>query len=259
MEYLKSKMVAAKLSSEEESEDEAVNCDEGSVAEESSATETQQVRGSTGTLPGNRRSQEPGGFAFITFMFPEHAVKAYMTVDGQVFHLSSHNWNTLFVGPNAVAEAITQKYIATKSQVLDHETTGSVAVRVAPGETKLVQEVQHFLLHNGVSLDSFSQEGHCPLHTDVWPGTCRRRAELLCSCLPSEGLMGSPGYQPGQLDMQEGKKSAEEGAEASKPRAEEEEEEEEEEDKSLPGCTLFIKNLNFNTTEEMLREVSIHQ
>ncbi|MBZ3872241.1 putative RNA-binding protein 19 [Sciurus carolinensis] len=70
---------------------------------------------------------------------------------------SSHNWNTLFMGPNAVAKDISQKYIATKSQVLDHETTGSVAVRVAPGETKLVQEVQHFLLHNGVSLDSFSQ------------------------------------------------------------------------------------------------------
>ncbi|MBZ3885080.1 putative RNA-binding protein 19 [Sciurus carolinensis] len=37
------------------------------------------------------------------------------------------------------------------------ETKGSVAVRVAPGETQLVQEVQRFLLHNEVSLDSFSQ------------------------------------------------------------------------------------------------------
>lgn len=60
MEYLKSKMVPTESSSEEESEDEAVNCDEGSEAEESSATETQQVRGSTGALPGNRRPQEPG-------------------------------------------------------------------------------------------------------------------------------------------------------------------------------------------------------
>lgn len=57
MEYLKSKMVATKSSSEKDSEDEAVNCDEGSEAEES--TETQQARGSTGTLPGNRRPQEP--------------------------------------------------------------------------------------------------------------------------------------------------------------------------------------------------------
>lgn len=37
---------------------------------------------------------------------------------------------------------------------------------------------------------------------------------------------------------------------------EEEEEEEDEEEQILPGSTLFIKNLNFNTSEETLREVS---
>ncbi|KAJ8776427.1 hypothetical protein J1605_015450 [Eschrichtius robustus] len=146
--------------------------------------------------PIDSLTKKPKGFAFVTFMFPEHAVKAYAEVDGQVFqgrmlHVlpstikkeasedadtpgsssykkkkeskdkanssSSHNWNTLFMGPNAVADAIAQKYSATKSQVFDHETKGSVAVRVALGETQLVQEVRRFLLDNGVSLDSFSQ------------------------------------------------------------------------------------------------------
>ncbi len=37
---------------------------------------------------------------------------------------------------------------------------------------------------------------------------------------------------------------------------EDEEEEEEEEEQILPGSTLFVKNLNFNTSEETLREVS---
>lgn len=37
---------------------------------------------------------------------------------------------------------------------------------------------------------------------------------------------------------------------------EEEEEDEEEEEQILPGSTLFIKNLNFNTSEETLHEVS---
>lgn len=37
------------------------------------------------------------------------------------------------------------------------ETKGSVAVRVALGETQLVQEVRRFLVENGVRLDSFSQ------------------------------------------------------------------------------------------------------
>lgn len=35
----------------------------------------------------------------------------------------------------------------------------------------------------------------------------------------------------------------------------EEEEEDEEEEESAPGSTLFIKNLNFSTTEEKLEEV----
>uniref|UniRef100_A0A1A8PDM5 Probable RNA-binding protein 19 n=1 Tax=Nothobranchius rachovii TaxID=451742 RepID=A0A1A8PDM5_9TELE len=70
---------------------------------------------------------------------------------------SSHNWNTLFLGTSAVADAIADKYNTTKSQVLDHETKGSVAVRMALGETQIVQETRQFLLDNGVSLDSFSQ------------------------------------------------------------------------------------------------------
>ncbi|KAM4855353.1 LOW QUALITY PROTEIN: putative RNA-binding protein 19 [Urocitellus parryii] len=136
----------------------------------------------------------PVVFAFVTFMFPEHSVKAYVAMDGQVFqgrmlHVlpstirkeasedadvpsssyrkkkasedkarssSSHNWNTLFMGPNAVADAIAQKYSATK-QVFDHETKGRVAVLVALWETQLVQEVWRFLIDNGVILGSFSQ------------------------------------------------------------------------------------------------------
>lgn len=36
---------------------------------------------------------------------------------------------------------------------------------------------------------------------------------------------------------------------------EEEDEEDEEEEESLPGSTLFVKNLNYSTTEETLQEV----
>lgn len=37
------------------------------------------------------------------------------------------------------------------------ESKGSVAVRMALGETQIVQETRQFLLDNNVSLDSFSQ------------------------------------------------------------------------------------------------------
>lgn len=46
----------------------------------------------------------------------------------------------------------------------------------------------------------------------------------------------------------------EESKKVGKEKNEEDEEEEEEEDE-VPGSTLFIKNLNFSTTEEKLREV----
>lgn len=37
---------------------------------------------------------------------------------------------------------------------------------------------------------------------------------------------------------------------------EDDNDDEDEEEESLPGSTLFVKNLNFSTTEETLREVS---
>lgn len=52
----------------------------------------------------------------------------------------------------------------------------------------------------------------------------------------------------------EGEKPTEGAADDSSAKMEAEEEDEEEE--SLPGCTLFIKNLNFDTTEETLKAVS---
>ncbi|XP_027972444.1 probable RNA-binding protein 19 isoform X1 [Eumetopias jubatus] len=307
--------------------------------------------------PIDSLTKKPKGFAFVTFMFPEHAVRAYAEVDGQVFqgrmlHVlpstikkeasedadtpgsssykkqkeskdkanssSSHNWNTLFMGPNAVADAIAQKYSTTKSQVFDHETKGSVAVRVALGETQLVQEVRRFLLDNGVSLDSFSQaaaersktvilvknlpagtlaaelqetfgrfgslgrvllpEGgitaivefvealearkafrhlayskfhHAPLYLEWAP------VGIFSSSAPQMKEPQDPPAGPAEEDRAEeetlpdnetpgGEKPTEGGA-ADSP--------EEEEEESLPGCTLFIKNLSFSTTEETLKGV----
>uniref|UniRef100_A0A8C9C5G6 RNA binding motif protein 19 n=1 Tax=Phocoena sinus TaxID=42100 RepID=A0A8C9C5G6_PHOSS len=309
--------------------------------------------------PIDSLTKKPKGFAFVTFMFPEHAVKAYAEVDGQVFQgrmlhalpstikkeasedadapgsssykkkkeskdkansSSSHNWNTLFMGPNAVADAIAQKYSAAKSQVFDHETKGSVAVRVALGETQLVQEVRRFLLDNGVSLDSFSQaaaersktvilvknlpagtlaaelqetfgrfgslgrvllpEGgitaivefleplearkafrhlayskfhHVPLYLEWAP------VGIFSSPAPhKKELQDAPAEPAGKDRMEpetdgetpEGEKLTEGAAHDTSAKVEEEENEE-----SLPGCTLFIKNLHFDTTEETLKGV----
>ena len=106
-------------------------------------------------LPVDKYSRKIKGFAFVTFVMPEHAVRAYTELDGSIFqgrmlHLlagkaklsadeladvegsgykqkklkeqkaqagSSHNWNTLFLGTNAVATLMAERYGTTKQQV----------------------------------------------------------------------------------------------------------------------------------------------
>ncbi|NXI86301.1 RBM19 protein, partial [Rhipidura dahli] len=311
-------------------------------------------------FPIDKLTKKPKGFAFVTYMIPEHAVKALAELDGQVFqgrmmHLlpstikkertedgaaedsssykkrkeakdkansaSSHNWNTLFVGTSAVADAMAQRYNAPKSQVLDAESKDSVAVRVALGETELVQEIRRFLVENGVSLDSFSQAAAersktVMLVKNLPAGTSAAELQQLFGShgslgrvlLPQGGItaiveflepteakqaftrlayskfhstplylewapMGvflSPAPQKKKAVVAGEEDGAGLGAaykvgfilpasgEATKDSEEvavqEEEEEEEEEEENIPGCTLFIKNLNFATTEDTLKE-----
>ncbi|KAK1893181.1 putative RNA-binding protein 19 [Dissostichus eleginoides] len=135
-------------------------------------------------FPIDNLTKKPKGFAFVMYMIPENAVTALAQLDGHIFqgrmlHLlpstlkkektdsdaggpgsstykrqkdaknkasssSSHNWNTLFLGTSAVADAIADKYNTTKSQVLDHESKGSLAVRMALGETQLYRRLGSF-------------------------------------------------------------------------------------------------------------------
>ncbi|RMC05937.1 hypothetical protein DUI87_17482 [Hirundo rustica rustica] len=328
-------------------------------------------------FPIDKLTKKPKGFAFITYMIPEHAVKALAELDGQVFqgrmmHLlpstikkekiedgdaeesssykkhkeakdkansaSSHNWNALFVGTNAVADAMAQRYNASKSQVLDAESKDSVAVRVALGETELVQEIRRFLVENGVSLDSFSQaagersktvilvknlpagtstaeleelfgkhgslgrvllpEGGITAIVEFLEPTeakqaftrlaysktevkMKLRAEFFLQAMPFAphfspvfpsqfhyvplylewapmGVFLSPAPQKGKAGVpgKEDEAGLEPGESIndSEEAAAQEEEEEEEEEENIPGCTLFIKNLNFATTEDTLKE-----
>ncbi|XP_068616888.1 probable RNA-binding protein 19 [Brachionichthys hirsutus] len=210
---------------------------------------------------------------------------------------SSHNWNSLFLGTSAVADAIAEKYNTTKSKVLDHESKGSVAVRMALGETQIVQETRQFLLDNNVSLDSFSQAA-APRSTTVIlvknlpAGVTVSELEELFSphgslgrvLLPPSGLTAIIEF----LEPADAKRAFTRLAYskfqhiplylewapvgvfvAAKPEPvlekmdalteekkemSEEVEEEEEEEEPDPGSTLFIKNLNFSTTEEKLQE-----
>ncbi|MBZ3870826.1 putative RNA-binding protein 19 [Sciurus carolinensis] len=251
--------------------------------------------------PIESMTKEPKDFAFVTFgkmlhglpstirkeasedaNTPGSSYKKKAASKDKASSSSSHNCNTLFMGPNAVAEVITQKYIATKSQVLDDATaerskTMILAKNLPAGTlaTELRETFGHFgslgrvLLPKGgvtaiiVEFLEPLEFHHIPLYLKWAPGgvfssTAPQRKELQEAPAKSAEKNEVEPEMVADCETPEGKKPAEEGAEASKPRAEKEEEEEEE-DKNLPGCTLFIKNITFNTTEETLREVSIHQ
>ncbi|XP_034949464.1 probable RNA-binding protein 19 [Chelonus insularis] len=146
-------------------------------------------------IPIDKVTRKSKGFGTITYMMPEHAMKAYSELDGKTLHgrmlhllpgkakssiteaeqegmsfkekkeferkkmaNSTHNWNTLFLGQNAVVDAIASNYNTTKEKVLEDGGKGtSVAVRIALGETQLVEETRKFLEDNGVKLDAFNK------------------------------------------------------------------------------------------------------
>ncbi|KAF6774936.1 hypothetical protein AHF37_05861 [Paragonimus kellicotti] len=67
-----------------------------------------------------------------------------------------HNWNALFIRPDAVATYLAAKYGLTKEQILNPTAHGSsLAVRLAHGETQLVTELREFLQKHGVDLTAF--------------------------------------------------------------------------------------------------------
>ncbi|XP_023933162.1 probable RNA-binding protein 19, partial [Lingula anatina] len=294
-------------------------------------------------LPIDTFTKKVKGFAFITYVIPEHGVKAYTECDGTVFqgrmlHIlpaktkkdpsedasdessfkkkrqaqqkahagSSHNWNSLFLGANAVADVIAEKYGTSKSQLLDPESRQSVGVRMALGETHVVSETRDFLTENGVSLEAFSQgkmersktvmlvknlpsgtpaeeirtifskhgtvsrvilppSGVTAIVEFLEPSEARRafrnlaytkfqHVPLYLEWAPV-GVFTAPAQEQNQATG-EGKESVEssEMTGEENPRLADKEEEEDEEAVNEPGSTLFVKNLNFDTTDEGLKQ-----
>lgn len=145
-------------------------------------------------VPIDPITRKQKGFAFVTFLMPEHAAKAYAALDytilhGRMLHLlpgkaqetqnpktesnstnykqnklqtqkaqagSSHNWNSLFLGHDAVAGAIAKNFDMSKEQVLDPHGKGNAVVRLALGETEIVASTRKFLEAEGVVLDAFN-------------------------------------------------------------------------------------------------------
>uniref|UniRef100_A0A7N9B1F4 Probable RNA-binding protein 19 n=1 Tax=Mastacembelus armatus TaxID=205130 RepID=A0A7N9B1F4_9TELE len=248
-------------------------------------------------FPIDNLTKKPKGFAFITYMIPENAVTALAKLDGHIFqgrmlHLlpstvKKEKTESSDAGGPGSSSYKRQKDAKNKASISASFHPGScdVAVRMALGETQIVQETRQFLLDSGVSLDSFSQAAAARSTTVILvknlpAGVTVSELEALFSphgslgrvLLPPSGLTAIIEF----LEPTEAKRAFTRLAYskfhhvplylewapvgvfvAAKPepeKEEDEEEEEEEEEESAPGSTLFIKNLNFSTTEETLQE-----
>jgi len=67
------------------------------------------------------------------------------------------SWNSLFLNPNTVMEAVGQSYGLTKAEMLDKEVENP-AVRIATAETEIINQAKHFLKSNGINVDVFLGE-----------------------------------------------------------------------------------------------------
>ena len=71
--------------------------------------------------------------------------------------MDKKSWNTLFLNQNAVSDYLSQKLGVAKSEILDG-ANGNASVSLALAETQLLQEIKDFLEKEGVDLESFSGE-----------------------------------------------------------------------------------------------------
>lgn len=286
------------------------------------------------------------GFGTVTFMMPEHAVTAYTELNGTLFHGrmfhvlpgkandtkedekdsegnfkkkkeqdmkksagSSHNWNTLFLGPNAVAEVMARTYGKSKEDVLDSSTGGTnAAVRLALGETQIVIEMKKFLESHGVQLEAFDETTtkrsktiilakNLPPRTEVEelrekfsqfgvlekiilppsgvtclvkfedPSEARKafkklayskfkHVPLYLEWAPENVLKDESKNEEKKIEKSEEKV---EDAALEDPKAEQIKEDEDEDDTPPEAnSTLFIKNLNFETSEAKIRDAFKH-
>ncbi|KAK3084206.1 hypothetical protein FSP39_010039 [Pinctada imbricata] len=284
-------------------------------------------------VPIDSLTKKTKGFAFVTFMIPEHAVRAFSALDGTSFmgrmlHIlpakekkeedfdnsegssfknkkkkkekqqasSSHNWNTLFLGSSAVADVMADKYNTEKSHILDAEAKQSLGVRMALGETEIVAETRKFLVENGVMLDSFSQAAgersktvllvkNLPARTDVEElrSIFSKYGSVGRVILPPSGITAIVEYlEPTEaksgfrnlaytkfhhvplylewapMEMLKPKEETEKMSDSAEKQSQmkkaEEEDSDSEDESPEPESTLFVKNLNFETTEETLKE-----
>ncbi|KAL0490442.1 RNA-binding protein 19 [Acrasis kona] len=69
---------------------------------------------------------------------------------------SSHNWNSLFMRSDTVADSISQQIGIDKRQLLIGDDVDNAAVRLALGETEIIKQTKQELTDSGINLEALS-------------------------------------------------------------------------------------------------------
>eukprot|EP00727_Mastigamoeba_balamuthi_P005684 m51a1_g1735 hypothetical protein (754) ;mRNA; r:161398-164064 len=283
-------------------------------------------------IPIDRETRRSKGYAFVLYMVPSDALKAYTAMDGvslqgRLLHIlpakaapaaaraeseakkgsfkqkreaeqrskaqSSFNWNSLFLRQDTVAAAMAGKLKVSKGELLEHDSS-NLAVRSALSEAHIIAETKRQLSEAGVDvalLDASEAPERSSTEIIVKNLPPQTRAEELHALFSGHGVvtrlvvpetkviavieLGSPAearaafkalayrkyrhvplfleWAPAGL-MREAA-TVEERKEQQQAEAGAAEGAEEGAEESGKTTTVFVKNLNFATTEETLRGV----
>ncbi|KAK2460406.1 hypothetical protein APHAL10511_007571 [Amanita phalloides] len=147
-------------------------------------------------IPLDPTTKQSKGLAYVSFAKPDNACAAYEALDGKSFqgrllHIlaavdrkskfqmeegkgnkrtlkedravkrkttagKEFNWSMLYMNSDAVASSVADRFNIDKNDILNPESGGNPAVKLALAETHIVQETKSYLESQGVVLSSFS-------------------------------------------------------------------------------------------------------
>ncbi|XP_026684167.1 probable RNA-binding protein 19 [Diaphorina citri] len=224
-------------------------------------------------LPIDKETDKTKGFALVTFLMPEHATQAYQHLDGTVFlgrmlHLipgkpKENEGNVVLCSQldafNQVVEARSKRIILVKNLPYRTLPTDLKAlfepfgdlgrVLVPPyGITGLVEFLQKNQAKAAFNSLAYTKFKEVPLYLEWAPEGVFAEAKE-----KSKGKEKEKNEEEGEEGEEEKKENtAEEDNQQGVPEVEENVEEDEEREPE-PDTTLYIKNLNFNSTEDSIR------
>ncbi|KAI7832433.1 hypothetical protein BC939DRAFT_482796 [Gamsiella multidivaricata] len=127
-------------------------------------------------MPISKDTKKPKGYAYVLYLLPEHAIKAFTAMDkkffmGRLLHIlaskekpqpKEDEENPLGLGgrplsSDAIAASIADRLNVSKADILSPDAD-NMGVRLAVAETQIIMETKKFLEEEGINVDAFGKK-----------------------------------------------------------------------------------------------------